>query len=824
MVSCRSVRTALILCLLAPLLPAQQDRIHGSIDSRSAAVMRGSVPLQTRGLLDLGPVEADFQLGNITLLLRPSAAQQAELEELLVEQQDPASPSYHNWLTPETYADRFGPSVADMEKIAAWLRSEGFSVRYTARGRDFISFSGTAGQVRAALHTEIHRYRLGAETHFANAADVSVPAAIEPVIAGVMGLHDFHPKAPHKRPLPNFTGADGDHFLLPDDIAAIYDLSPLYAYGYTGAGQTIVIVGQSDIDPGDIAAFRSVSGLTPTNILMVPTGTYPGVTDDEIEADLDLEWSGAVARLASLVYVYSDDVQYSAYYAVDNRLAPVISESFGLCEYVVASNRMGLYDFQVEAQKGNALGITWLASSGDSGAAGCDYDAPIATQGFGVSLPASVPEVTGVGGTEFNEAGLNYWSGTNGLYGGSALSYIPEMAWNDTAVSLALGGTIAASGGGMSAVYTKPAWQTGPGVPNDGARDVPDVALAASNDHDPYIVVSEGASLGVGGTSAAAPSFAGMLAVLNQFLVQNGVQKAPGLGNINTKLYSMAAGGPSGVFHDVTAGNNIVPCEAKSPDCSNGQFGYAAGLGYDLVTGLGSVDAYNFVTAWAGIPVANTSMTLTANPASIAPNGSAVLTATVTAASGTRTPDGPVAFTVAGNALGTAALSGSGGTATASITVYGGELLAANDAVQAYYGGNPLFTPASATTSITMGAPAATSAVTVSLTPNPVYQQAPNANGATFSFTVQLQETAGVSTTLTGFTFDGMSFANSLASFFGSTALPAHGTLTANLQAGNIPVPSSLPMLFTGRDASGAVWSQQVMVPFLPAAGSSGQD
>jgi hypothetical protein len=366
----------------------------------------------------------------------------------------------------------------------------------------------------------------------------------------------------------------------------------------------------------------------------------------------------------------------------------------------------------------------------------------------------------------------------------------------------------------MSSVYRKPTWQTGPGVPNDGARDVPDVALDASNAHDPYVIITEGESIAVGGTSASAPSFAGMVAVLNQYLVQNGVQSAPGLGNINAKLYGMA--GVTGVFHDVTSGSNMVPCAAKTPDCSNGQFGYTAGVGYDLVTGLGSVDAYNLVTAWAGIPVANTTMTLTASPATIAPGGSSVITATVTAASGTRPPMGRVTFTLGGNSLGTAALSGSGGTATAALTLFGGQLLAASDTIQASYAGSPTFTGSSASTTVSLGAPATASAVTVSVSPNPVIQQAPNANGATFFFTVQLQETAGVSTTLTGFTFDGVSFAGSMASFFGSTTLPAHGTLTANLSAGNIPVPSSVVLVFTGRDASGAAWSQQVAVPFLP--------
>ena len=813
MISCRSVRAALIVCLLASVLPAQQDRIHGSIDGRTSIAVRGSVPPQVRRQFDQGAVEADFQLGNLTLVLRPSAAQQSALEQLLADQQDPASPNYHNWLTPETYAERFGASAADMEKIADWLRSEGFTVRYTARGRDFISFSGTAGQVRSALRAEIHRYRAGGETHFANATDFSLPSAIEPMVSGVLGLHDFHPQAPRRQARPNYTDGYGEHYLLPDDFATIYNLAPLYSYGYTGAGQNIVIVGQSDIDPTDIATFRSTFGLTPADIQMVPAGNYPGFTGDQVEADLDLEWAGAVARQANLIYVFSEDAGYSAYFAIDNKLGPVISESYGLCEYVVASNRMGLYSYQVEAQKGNAMGITWLASSGDSGAAGCDYNVAIAAQGKGVSLPASVPEVTAAGGTEFNEGGLSYWSATNGPYGGSAISYIPETAWNDTLVS----GGLASSGGGASAVYKKPTWQTGPGVPSDGARDVPDVALAASNAHDPYVVLSGGASLLVGGTSASAPAFAGMIAVLNQYLVQNGVQSASGVGNINPKLYNMAVS-TSGVFHDITGGSNIVPCGVKTPDCDNEQFGYTAGVGYDLATGLGSVDAYNLITTWAGIPVSDTSMTLVASPSMVTANGQAVLTATVRAASGTRTPTGQVVFTLGGNSLGSAMLTGTGGTTTASITVFGGRLLAANNMVEASYAGSPLFTASSATATLSLGAPAATSAVAVTVTPNPVYQQAPDPNGATFSFTVQLQETAGVSATLTGFTFDGMSFAGSIARFFGGTTLPANGTLTAILKAGNIPVPSQVVVVFTGRDASGAAWSQQVAVPFLPAA------
>ena len=816
---CRSVRAILFVCLFASVLPAQRDRVTAAIDARNSVVLRGSVPLQAQPKYDRGAVEPGFRPGNITLMLRPSADRQEALEQLLAEQQDPASPNYHNWLTPESYAEKFGASAADLDKIADWLRSQGLAVEYTARGRDFISFSGTASQVEAALHTEIHRYRVGAETHFANATDLSLPAAIAPMVAGVLGLHDFHPKAPRKKALPNYTGADRSHYLLPDDLATIYNLTPLYSYGYTGAGQSIVIVGQSDIDPSDIATFRGTWGLPPTTIQMIPTGTYPGVTGDEVEADLDLEWSGAVAPLAKLIYVYGDDVSYAVNYAIDNNLAPVISESFGLCEYEVAANRMGLYSFRVEAQKGSALGITWLASSGDSGAAGCDYDAATATHGLGVSIPASIPEVTAVGGTEFNEgAGDGYWSGGNGLYDGSALSYIPERAWNDTAMSVADEGGLSASGGGISTVYKKPAWQTGPGVPNDGARDVPDVSLAASNGHDPYIIVFGREAYAVGGTSAAAPSFAGMIALLNQYLVQNQIQTKPGVGNINPKLYAMASGGTSGVFHAVTTGDNVVPCQVGTTDCVSGRLGYTAGAGYDLATGLGSVDAYNLIAAWGGVPVASTTTTLTASPATISAGGSTVLTATVKAASGTRSPTGPVAFTLGDHSLGSATLSGSGGSATASIEVFGGQLLAASNTVQAYYGGSPLFSSSSAAATLSLGTPTATSNVVLSVTPNPVYQQAPSANGATFSFTIQLNETAGVDTTVTGIAIGGVSYAASIVKFFGSAALPAHGSLSASLQAVDIPVPSSMAMVLTGQDASGAPWTQQIAVSFLPKA------
>ncbi len=272
-----------------------------------------------------------------------------------------------------------------------------------------------------------------------------------------------------------------------------------------------------------------------------------------IEADLDLEWSGAIARNAKIYYVYGENAFEAAIIAVDNNIAPVISISYGGCEI---DDPVSL--FRAVAQQANAQGITILSASGDAGAAGCDSQGldPLATRGESVAFPADLPEVTGVGGTAFAEAGGNFWAATNSANLSSALSYIPEIAWNESSQSNGLG----AGGGGVSALVSKPAWQAGPGVPNDNARDVPDIALSAAI-HDGYFITYQGSNFSVAGTSASSPSFAGILAILNQYQVTKGLQPAAGLGNINPQLYRLAQSAPT-AFHDVTSGNNIVLCAA----------------------------------------------------------------------------------------------------------------------------------------------------------------------------------------------------------------------------------------------------------------------
>jgi subtilase family serine protease len=362
------------------------------------------------------------------------------------------------------------------------------------------------------------------------------------------------------------------------------------------------VAGASDIDLADVEAFRDAFGLSfndPVKIL-VPGMQNPGVNDAEGEADLDLEWSGGIARNATILYVFSADVDAAAYYVIDQALAPVLSYSFGQCEF--RESQSSVRTAASQAQKAAAEGITWLVSSGDSGAAGCEDQNGYYTSSItraNVNVPADLPWVTAVGGSEFNEGYGSYWASRAGPNFGSALMYVPEGSWTDEnyiAQNQQTG--FASSGGGASFYFSKPKWQTGPGVPNDGGRDVPDVALTASWFHDPYALISGGQFMPSGGTSAAAPSFAGIVALLNHYLMATGAQSYPGLGNINPALYALAQNSP-GAFHDITSGSNVVPCVMNSTqDCTTGFFGYSAGPGYDLVTGLGSVDAYALAGAW----------------------------------------------------------------------------------------------------------------------------------------------------------------------------------------------------------------------------------
>ena len=685
-------------------LQAQADRIAGPIDPARIVALNGNLRPATLRRTDLGRVSADFPLPAMTLFLQPSASQHADLLRLLDQQQNPASPLYRQWLTPEEYADRFGLSSNDVAAVADWLRAGGFSVSRVARSRTWIAFSGTARQAESAFHTEIRHYSLAGQNHFGNATEPSIPTALAGVVSGLEGLDDLAVEQVEA------TSATGVHTLAPDDLAVIYDIASLYQSGIDGTGQKIAIVGATDFNAAalaDVAQFRSKYNLAPNVPQVVRDTGYPdpGISGSLGEAHLDLEWVGAIARNAQIIFVYSNSFIHALTYAVDNAVAPIVSMSANNgCEAANTAANMAFY--QGIAQQANAQGMTWVISGSDAGPASCDANgASLAANGLGLRFPASIPEVTAVGGLEFDEsAGAGpYWSSTNTANGASALSYIPEMVWNDAVMQNALW----AGGGGQSIYFPKPAWQAGPGVPNDNARDLPDVAMAASFSHDGFNTIQNLATSITGGTSAAAPVFAGILTLLNQYLVSKGIQSKPGLGNVNPNLYRLAAAG-GGAFHDITLGNNIVPCRAGTLNCPNGTMGFSAAPGYDLASGLGSVDAAKLLSLWTSQP-------------------------------------------------------------------------------------------------------AASSAVVVSANPSPVYQTAPDAQGNQWSTQITLREEAGVGTTLTGVTVNG---AGASLSAFSSTTIPALGAITATFKFANLTVPAVMAFGFTGKDASGQTWSQQISVPF----------
>jgi len=555
----RKFTFALLLLGASGTLWSQPDRIAAPIDSARVVPLNGNLRPMMLRQNDTGRVDAAFPIPAMTLFLKPSASQQADLRQLLDDQQNPASSLYHRWLTPEEFADRFGVSRRDISMAQDWLRSQGFRVGKVARSRRWIVFSGTSGQVEAAFHTVLHHYRLEGKDHFANASDPFIPEALAGVVLGMDGLDDFLPETVQ----PELT-AGTVHTLAPDDFAKIYDITSLYQSGIDGTGQKIAVVGSTQFPASalaDVASFRSEFKLPPNVPQVVLDTDYPdpGVNMNTInEAHLDIEWAGAVARKATILFVYSGTFPHAVQYTIDNDLAPVITMSANTgCEAVNTPANMTFY--QALAQQGNAQGITWVISGSDAGPASCDPNgAPLAVSGLGVRFPASIPEVTAVGGTEFNEQGGNYWSTNNSSTFSSVLSYIPEIVWNDT-VPL---GALWAGGGGASIYFPKPAWQAGPGVPNDNARDLPDVAMAASFYHDGYYVIRNGVNVTTGGTSAAAPVFAGILTLLNQHLVNSGMQAQPGLGNVNPALYRLAAA-TTGVFHDIIAGNNYRPLRGR---------------------------------------------------------------------------------------------------------------------------------------------------------------------------------------------------------------------------------------------------------------------
>jgi uncharacterized protein (TIGR03437 family) len=807
------MRPILLACLLITIsaavfgqtAPARTSRITNKIDPGKTAAIPGQVHNLARAEFDRGAVDRSMLMEHMLLMVKPSDAQQAELDQLLTDQQNPSSPAYHQWLSPEAYRDRFGLNGSDLSKVVGWLASEGFAVNEAARGGNWIAFSGSTGQVSRSLHTEIHRFQVDNETHFANVTDPAVPESLAGVVSGFIGLNDFRLKSMAKLVSPDFNSGTS-HYLAPADFATIYNLGPLYQAGIDGTGQSIVIVGESDVLVSDLRAFRTRYGLPPNDpAMLLYGGSDPGFNGAQLEGNLDLEWAGAVAPNAKITYVYGANALTAIVSAVNLNIAPIISVSYGGCEVRYQESY-----YRSIGQQANAQGITILAASGDSGAAACDPQgvAPFAAGGRTVNVPAVLPEVTAVGGTQFVEGTGSYWATSNSPAFGSALSYIPEAAWNESSDAIGL----LATGGGASLYYPKPSWQTGPGVPNDGARHVPDVALSAAL-HDAYYIYYSGTNGGVAGTSASAPSMAGIVALLNQYVVGKGLQAKPGLGNINPQLYRLAQSAPA-VFHDIVSFDNIIRCQQGSPDCLTGSFGYPAAPGYDQATGLGSVDANALVTQW-NTQSQGVTVTVTATPARGTLNDTVQVTATVAAVSGTTIPTGSVQFSFNGVPLGSGTLAGVGGQSTTSVTFPLYQLLAIGTlTIFAEYSGDSTFSSGGGSAKIQIALPTGSAAILVSA-PNTVWpNDFPDAQGLSWQTTITLSEVAGVPANVTGLTIDGQS--QPLAQYFPSNEIRANGSLSATFVFRNLTPPVNRTFGFTGTDAAGQVWSRQVLVTYYP--------
>lgn len=689
-VATRFCRMALLF-LLSPLgllspVPAQpyqvQARISQVVDEAKLAPLPHNTHPLARPEFDRGTAPPDLPMNRMLLVLKRSPEQEAALRKLLDDQQDQASPQYHRWLTPQQFGRQFGPADQDIQVVTLWLQSHGFQVAEVSKGRTVIEFSGSAGQVQEAFHSAIHKFVIRGEEHWANASDPQIPEALTPVVAGVHTLHNFRKKTqahyskqefrtkPGSRPQVTFPNPSGPsiHALGPQDYATIYNINPEYQNNVTGAGTTIAVVGRSVLAIQDVFDFRSLFGIGVGVPSTIQNGPPPAGDDfgEQVEATLDVTWAGAIAPGAAVEYVTSastnssDGVDLSELYIVDNNLADVMTESFGSCEAAYLNLTAQATAIASLAEQAAAQGITYVVSAGDAGAEGCDdfNTETSATGPLSVNALASTPFTVAVGGTMFNEGGQDskYWSSSSPV-AETALSYIPENAWNESCSASRCGqdANILAGGGGVSVLFRKPSWQSPTlwpslGIPNDNARDIPDVSLTAAR-HDPYLLCVQGSCEQnfvylVSGTSASAPSFAGIMSLVDQ---NTGGRQ----GQADYVLYRLAAAqnysqcngskglgaGSTCVFNDVTVGNNAVPGES-----TYGTTGaqYQSAVAYDLATGLGSVNVANLIHSWSSAGFNATATTLTVpggSPINIAHGASATFEVNVTSSGGTPTGD-----------------------------------------------------------------------------------------------------------------------------------------------------------------------------------------
>ena len=722
-------------------------RITHAVDVTQTRVLSNHRPQWANPISDIGAAPPNLTLSPMTIVLARSDSQEQAFEEFLASQQDPSSPDYHNWLTPEQVGERFGLAQPDIDAVSGWLISQGLHINWVSPSRIFINFTGNAADLSRALQTEFHYYRVNGEEKIAPSTDPTIPEVLAPVVKAIRGLYTVDEAPQHEAraetvniDAPDNTSLSGSHYVAPADFAKIYDLPA----GLTGSGATIGIVGESRTYFGDYDIFRqrtatsfpnptevvptAFGGVDPGPALSSPPGT--GVsTSLQTEATLDVTRAASIAQGAQVLFVVatpaSGGIGVDAQYLVQTSPVPaqIMSLSFGACELGAGASSSAYW--QSLFQQAESEGISVFVSSGDSGASGCDPHGgtpPASPLANSINYICASSYATCVGGTEFNDTAnpTQYWNTSNGNGLLSALGYIPEGGWNDPLTST--GASVVMSSGGGVSIYntTTPAWQGGTGVPSARAgRYTPDVSFSGSC-HDGYfmcLAASGGTCvtgstgsfpfLDVCGTSASAPSMAGVAALLVQKL--HGAQ-----GSLNQPLYATAAASP-GSIHDVTvASSGVTNCSVNTPSmCNNsipsptsltgGQAGYLVTSGYDEVTGLGSFDVASlfnnytprFVPAVSAVP----------SPSNVNMTQGLTVSVSVTGTSGLAAPTGSVTITSGSFSSGTATLSAG----AATINIAAGALPAGNDVLTVSFtpdsSSSPLYANASGSATVTVIGP-----------------------------------------------------------------------------------------------------------------------
>jgi uncharacterized repeat protein (TIGR01451 family) len=663
--------------------------ITQAIDENRRVKLVGNTRPEANRQNDLGPAESDLHL-DMYLQLKRSPEQDRAAEQFVESLTDKASPNFHKWISAAEYGRRFGASPEDIATVSRWLESHGFTVNRVPVNNMVIDFSGNAGQVREALHTEIHTLDVAGKRHFANMSDPQIPAALLPAVTGVVSLNNFTPP-PMFQPKAQYTVNSNTFPVVPGDLATIYNLNPAFAGGFTGQGQTVAVLEDTDLynGTGDWAVFRQTFGLTQypdATLTQVHPGpgaglcSDPGINSDDVEAALDVEWASAAAPDAAIVMAScADTTNFGGFIALQNLLTnggplpSVVSISYGQSE----TDSGAAFNSYINAlyQTAAAAGVSVFVSAGDEAAAETDHRSQVAIHGVSVNSFASTIYNVAVGGTDFGDTAAGstntFWNTTNGAYYNSAKLYVPEIPWNESCASQVLakyhgfsaaygpsgfcnstysrlesvGGSGGFSGcatgapeiagvvGGTCAGYAKPSWQSIPGNPSDGVRDLPDLALFSASGlwgHFYVFCFSDGGSCagapstwaGGGGTSFASPIMAGIQAVINQALGSNNVGNPnPVYYQIALNQYSVPANvavcnsttGPASTcsFNDITQGDMVTPC-AGIFNCYLGGGGlgvlstsntsyapaYAAAPGWDFATGIGSVNAFNLLNGF----------------------------------------------------------------------------------------------------------------------------------------------------------------------------------------------------------------------------------